>query len=219
MEILNGFLRTFSPFIPLRALGTIGPKYFHLEGGKLFWVRLLIGSGRVSPWTGIWPTYGTESRETLRDTGFDCYPVRGIRQLWARDAGLGKIFGIAMIKVRDARFLWKRIGNAGSGGPFGTLFYFPFACCSFISYAFSYSSRPSPGQKLSNSHRFCPSKVGGGNSSVRFTIQVFGSAAINASPVVARTWQLTPIATWDWQMSIIIRCLETEFWMEFQTVP
>ena len=148
MEILNGFLRTFSPFIPLRALGTIGPEYFHLEGGKLFWVRLLIGSGRVSPWTGIWPTYGTESRETLRDTGFDCYPVRGIRQLWARDAGLGKIFGIAMMKVRDARFSWKRIGNAGSGGPFGTLFYFPFACCSFISYAFSYSSRPSPGQKL-----------------------------------------------------------------------
>ena len=44
---------------------------------------------------------------------------------------------------------------------------------------------------------FCPSKVGGGNSSVRFTIQVFGSAAINANPAAARTWQLTPIATWD----------------------
>lgn len=50
--------------------------------------------------------------------------------------------------------------------------------------------------RSSATHPFSPLKVGGGNSFVRFTIQAFGSAAINASPAVARTWQLTPIATW-----------------------
>ena len=104
IEIFNGFLRTLSPFIHLRALGTIGPKYFHLEGGKLFWVRLLIGSGRVSHELGFdqHTVRKVEKRYGIRDLTATRYAR--FANFGARNARLGKIFGIAMITVRDARF-------------------------------------------------------------------------------------------------------------------
>ena len=66
-------------------------------------------------------------QNTVRDSG-NVYGIRdltftgeaGFAKIWARYARLGKktIFGMVMTEGRDAGFLWKRSGNAGSGHPF-----------------------------------------------------------------------------------------------------
>ena len=63
----------------------------------------------------------------VRDSG-NVYGIRdltftseaGFAKIWARYARLGKktILGMVMTEGRDAGFLWKRSGNAGSGHPF-----------------------------------------------------------------------------------------------------
>ena len=63
----------------------------------------------------------------VRDSG-NVYGIRdltftseaGFAKIWARYARLGKktILGMVMTEGRDAGFLWKRSGDAGSGHPF-----------------------------------------------------------------------------------------------------